>query len=99
MRATTSSIASLLALALFSAQTSAFNVVLTNKCTKPIVLFDSRTTADIAAGTSLTRTIAPNSGAHVFRDSTNAQATRTSTFHSHSIDCVLWCTPESSSGF
>lgn len=65
----------LLLAALAAHQVQAFNVQLVNKCTYTINLFDASTVQDIAPGASLTRTIAPNSGAHVFRHTRNAQAT------------------------
>lgn len=71
--ATSSTVLLLAALAAHQAQ--AFNVQLVNKCTYTINMFDASTVQDIAPGASLTRTIAPNSGAHVFRHTRNAQAT------------------------
>lgn len=59
-------------------QAQAFQVTLKNQCTDSMVLFDSSSTETIAEGSSITRTIAPDSGAHVYRYGTGAQATRTS---------------------
>lgn len=66
----------LLLAALAAHQAQAFNVQLVNKCTYTVNLFDASSVQDIAPGDSLTRKIAPNSGAHVFRHTRNAQATR-----------------------
>lgn len=67
---------SLLLLAALAAQTQAFTVKLQNQCTYKIEMFDSHIVEAIAPGASISRYIAPNSGAHVFRHTTNGQATR-----------------------
>lgn len=80
-------------------QAQAFQVTLKNQCTGSMVLFDASSTETIAEGSSTTRTISPNSGAHVFRYGTGAQATRTfllryiypSAICAHLIDPVVWC--------
>lgn len=71
------SVVAFLAVTLIS-QTQGFNVQITNRCDKSIDLFDAKTVESISPGGSITRTIAPDTGAHVYRSGTGAQATCTS---------------------
>jgi hypothetical protein len=66
------SVAALLAL---SASVDAFTIKLTNQCGYQVQMFDSKSVENINSGGSVSRWIAPNSGAHVFRHSTSGQST------------------------